>query len=145
MYRAYPEGQICGALVQMCDIGPTLAELAGNPVDYEQFARSLCPLLHSPDKEFRSCVLSECSGEIMYADREWKVLVNKEGEVSQLFDRKHDPLEATNLAGLSEYRETETRLRLLVLEEIMKTTVRSAAVTQGDNPPVRGPAKRSRK
>lgn len=130
-----PGGQICGALVQMCDIGPTLAELAGNPVDYEQFARSLCPLLHSPDKEFRSCVLSECSGEIMYADREWKVLVNKEGEVSQLFDRKHDPLEATNLAGLSEYRETETRLRLLVLEEIMKTTVRSAAVTQGDNPP----------
>ena len=130
-----PGGQVSNSLVQLCDIGPTLAELAGNCVDYEQFARSLCPVLADPATEIRNCVLSELNGEVMYADHEWKVLLNREGQVTQLFHLTEDPQESWNLAGLPEFVETETRLRLLTLEEIMKNTVRNAAVTQGDNPP----------
>lgn len=128
-------GQVSDSLVEMSDIGPTLAELAGNCVDYEQFARSLCPILENPETEIRDCVISEHNGEIMYATHEWKVLLNKEGLVTQLFHLTEDPDETLNLAGLPESLETETRLRLLALEEVMKNTVRNAAITQGDNPP----------
>ena len=130
-----PGGQVSNSLVQMCDLGPTLAQLAGNDVDYEQFARSLCPVLNNPKTEIRSCVISEHGGEVMYANHEWKMLLNKEGQVTQLFHLTEDPDESLNLAGLPESLETETRLRLLALEELMKNTVRSAVVSQGDNPP----------
>lgn len=128
-------GEVCDSLIEMSDLGPTLAELAGNPVDYEQFAISLLPLLKDPKAKLRSSVISECSGEIMYADDDWKIVVNANGKTTLLIDLKNDPEETVNLAGLPEMKEEEDRLRLLLFEEVMKSNVQTAAVSQGDNPP----------
>lgn len=130
-----PGGRVCDSLVEMCDLGPTLAEMAGNPVDYEQFALSLVPLLEDPSRKLRSCVLSECSDEIMYADDDWKIVVNAKGRATLLIDLKNDPQETTDLAGLPEMKAEEDRLRLLLFEEVMKNNISAAALDQGENPP----------
>lgn len=126
--------KISDALVSMADLGPTLAELSGNPIDYEQSARSLCPIMNGKRDEIRDFVISECSHEIMYADRKWKAVINSDTEVYQLFDLENDPEESLNLAGDARYSEIEKEIRLKLFKEVMDTTMRVPAVAQGRDP-----------
>ena len=118
---------VSDVLVENCDVGPTLVELAGGELEHRQFARSLCPVLtctgaaHKDDAAHRDGALSEIRGEFMLLTRDWKMALNREGESYMLFDRQADPLETRNLAGLPEYQTTETELRLALLERIAKT------------------------
>ena len=127
-------GSISNAIVEMSDVGPTLAELAGNPVDYEQFAKSLCPILSGETVEHRDFAISECSNEVMYRDNEWKMVINRNGECCLLFHLTKDPNEAIDLSGVPEYRAKEDELRLKLLCRIMQTEPRFAAVVMGENP-----------
>ncbi len=79
------------------DAGPTLAEFAGAKLDYTQFARSVGPTLRDPKHEHRSFAISELLHEIMYLDRDWKLLLNRKGEAYRLFDVKNDPQEMNDL------------------------------------------------
>ena len=105
-------------LVENCDLGPTLVELAGGQLDHRQFARSLVPVLTQPDTVHRDQAISEIRGEFMLMTRDWKVALNREGRCYLLFDRNADPGESRNLAGLPEYRAVENDLRLRTLEHI---------------------------
>ncbi|UCF98401.1 MAG: hypothetical protein JSV89_02435, partial [Spirochaetaceae bacterium] len=90
---------------------------------YRQFARSFLPTLEDPDRSHRENALSEIVGEYMLADQEWKIAINTEGRAYLLFNLAEDPAEQFNLAGLSEYREIEDRLRLRILERIASSHV----------------------
>ncbi len=127
-------GRVSDAIVEMSDVGPTMAELAGNPVDYEQFALSLCPIITENAEGVRSYAISECSNEIMYRDFEWKMVINREGECYQLFDLTADPSEGINLAGLPDYQAISDELRLKLLGIILKTSPKNAALAMGNNP-----------
>lgn len=112
-------------LVNLIDIGPTLAEIAGNPIDYEQFGKSLCPYLKNSSKEHRRCILSEYNGELMYYDRKWKAVFNKKSEIYLLFHTESDPIEVRNLASMPNYNEIEVELKnkmLSLLQENFKLT-----------------------
>ena len=104
------------------DIGPTLVELAGGEIDYEQFGRSLVPVLGDPENTtHRREAISELDGEIMLLNQEWKIALNRDGQAYLLFDVKEDPCEIDNLAGRSQMRQVETELRLRVLERLMRS------------------------
>jgi choline-sulfatase len=125
------------ALVSLIDVGPTLIELCGGTIDYPQCGKSLCSVLEGTCEKPRSYVISELSGEIMYMDEAWKVLVNNQGEIYMLFDRKNDKEEQLNLAASDEARETENMLRAKIMKAIAEniiipsTTVQTAkAVTK---------------
>lgn len=111
------------SFAENCDVGPTLVELAGGSIDYQHFARSLCPALeggaHRPDG------LSEFRGEFMLINDEWKVALNRDGQVYLLFDRQNDPMELRNIAGLPEQRNLEDQLRLRILERISTSQLRA--------------------
>lgn len=114
-------GAVCTSPVEWFDLGPTLVEMAGGRVGYEQFARSLCPVLEDPQKSHRSEAIAEIDGEIMLLDEEWKIALNEAGEAYLLFDVRNDPDEVRNLAGRPEMRQVETQLRLRILERLMQS------------------------
>ena len=114
-------GSVSNALAENCDLGPTLVELAGGELEHRQFARSLCPALVSPATGHRDEVLSEIRGEFMLMTQDWKMALNRDGRAYLLFDRRNDPAETRNLAGLAESKAIEDELRLATLERIART------------------------
>ena len=118
-------GLVSDVLVENCDLGPTLVELAGGELQHRQFARSLCPILASADAAHRADVLSEFRGEFMLMTQDWKMALNRDGKTYLLFDRMADRSETRNLAGLPEYQPAANALRLMTLERIAQTQLKA--------------------
>ena len=114
-------GVVSDALVENCDLGPTLVELAGGELEHRQFGRSLGPVLAAADAPHRSDALSELCGEFMLMTQDWKMALNRDGKTYLLFDRMADPHETRNLASLPEYESAANALRLMTLERIAQT------------------------
>ena len=112
-------GQRCQAPVELADLGPTLVELAGGELGYQQFAVSLCPALDDPASQPRLSALSELNGEIMALTSEWKIALNRSGEAYMLIDTVNDPDEQRNLAGDPGYGAVKDQLRLHLLERLV--------------------------
>lgn len=112
-------GNVNTSLSENSDIGPTLVELAGGQLDYQQFAKSLVPALAGGDH--REDALSEIVGEIMLVNKQWKIALNDGGLTYLLFDRQNDPFETRNLAGLAKYKNTADELRLRILERVAQS------------------------
>jgi arylsulfatase len=116
-------GQVCDSPVEWFDLGPTLVELIGETLPYQQFARSLVPVLEDPDTAHRDTALSELSGEVMIMDRRWKMTLNREGQPYLLFDLENDPQEIQNLIGAPGIDAVTEPLRLAILERMLQSQV----------------------
>ncbi len=118
----YPQrGVVSDALVEWIDVGPTLAELAGVTLEYQQFGRSLTPVLSGSTQTHRDESISELHGELMVMTEQWKAMFSRRGELYSLFNRLRDPLESTNLAGLREHAQTTADLTARALGRMLKT------------------------
>ena len=117
--RAEHSGIVNDSPVETVDLGPTLVELAGGEVGYRQVGKSLTGALDG--SRHRDDALSEIMGEFMLMNDEWKIALNKQGETYMLFDRKNDPSEEHNLAGLGEHRSDADAMRLRILERIAQS------------------------
>ena len=116
-------GTVVEDIAENGDIGPTLVELAGGEMSHRQFACSLLPAVAGG--QHRASGLSEFRGEFMLMTDEWKVALNREGKVYLLFDRRSDPAETHNLAGLPEHRADEDALRLAILERVAASQLKA--------------------
>ena len=105
--------------VETVDLGPTLVELAGGELEYRQVGKSLTGALDG--SRHRDDALSEIMGEFMLMNDEWKIGLNKAGETYVLFDRRNDPNEEHNLAGVRDFRRDADALRLRTLERIAQS------------------------
>jgi choline-sulfatase len=114
-------GTVHEAPVEWIDVGPTLVELSGGEIGYQQFGRSLCSAFEDPNRIHRDYAISEHEGEIMLLNRDWKMALNKEGQPYLLFNLRQDPGETRNLAGLPEMAEIERDLRLRILERLVES------------------------
>ena len=123
-------GSVSDTLINLLDIGPTATEFAGKSLTYEQFGKSLCPYLDNMTTVHRNSILSEYNGELMYYDKDWKMVVNKNGEAYLLFDEINDPQELNNLAAMPEYAETEKILKNRLLDLLLQNTNRMPHLTQ---------------
>jgi arylsulfatase len=119
--RSLNVGKANDTLVEWFDAGPTLTDLAGAKANYTQFARSLVPTLRDPASEHRRFAISEHSLEVMYLDRNWKLLLNREGDPYRLFDVKNDPEEIEDLIGRKEYDDLIKELKSAALDRWMQT------------------------
>lgn len=131
---AVGRGKMTDTLVSLLDVGPTLTELAGKKLDYEQFGKSLCRIIDGTETDVRDYVLSEYYGEIMYMDHEWKIVTNNKGEVYMLFDMVNDPDEQRNLAAAPEAAKITAVLREKMMRAIAENQCLQPVVTQIVNP-----------
>ncbi len=123
-------GIVTDTLVSLLDVGPTLVELAGGKLEYEQFGKSLCGVIAGSETDARDHVLSEYHGEIMYMDREWKVVTNAKGQIYMLFDMVNDPDEQRNLAAAPESKEIEKMLREKMMMAVAENQCLNPSVIQ---------------
>ena len=115
-------GKVLDPPVELFDVGPTLADLAGAQINYRHFARSLAPALAKPNTEHRAFALSEFKHELMYLDRDWKLMLNAEGEPYRLFSVKNDPDEMQDLSDHKEHRDLISELKNKLLERRSETS-----------------------
>ena len=101
------------------DLGPTLLQLVGRDIGYNQFAKSLVDAMDGSNH--REDGLSEIVGEFMLMNDEWKIALNRDGLTYLLFDRKNDPQELVNLTGDLGYRSKEVALRHRILERLIQS------------------------
>jgi choline-sulfatase len=111
-------GAVTETMVELMDLGPTLIEAAGGRQLKGSFARSLLPVVEDPSQTHRSLALSEFRREVMAATPDWKLGVNRADEPYLLFDRRNDPTEACNLAGLPEFADIQDRLHMQMREAV---------------------------
>jgi len=116
---AAASGRTCPTPVELPDIGPTLAELAGVKLDYQHFAQSVAPCLQNPDLRHRTDALAEYDGEAVLLTEEWKLAVNAAGEPYLLFDRQKDPDEQRNLVTDPAHRATVQALQARLLQRLV--------------------------
>jgi arylsulfatase len=114
-------GKITYTPVELFDAGPTLSDLAGAKLNRHQFARPLGPVLQNPNTEHRDFALSEFKHEMMYLDREWKLMLNRHGEAYRLFEIESDPHEMKDLVEEKAYRDLIAQLKAKILDRRRKT------------------------
>ncbi len=114
------------ALVELVDLYPTLAELAGLPVPTKLEGMSLVPLLDQPARPWKRAVFTQCRkpdqegivGRSMRTDRwrytEWTTAGN-ERIGTELYDHSLDPNENVNSAA-----DPKHKARLTALESQMR-------------------------
>ena len=114
-------GRVSDAPVELFDVGPTLVELAGGALEHEHYARSLCHVLENPAAEHRPFAVSEIFREIMIMDRQWKMVVNRDGDPYLLFDQVNDPAETVNLVHDLDTAGIVAEMREWLFEHLVRT------------------------
>ena len=110
------KGEMSDALVELIDLYPTIADLAGLPLPQHLDGKSLKPLLHNPKKNWSNAALSQYKrGDKMsysirterYRYSEWRKigLTPPKIEGKELYDLKMDPQGNVNLAASSEHAD----------------------------------------
>lgn len=110
-------GKPCRSLVEFVDIYPTLAELAELKAPGNLEGQSLRPLLDDPSRTWKSAAFSVVTapkgimGRCAITDRHRYIRWEGPHPDEELYDRKSDPREYTNLARLPEHAALLEKMR----------------------------------
>ncbi len=88
--------------VNLLDIYPTLLEMCGLPMRANLDGTSLVPLLNDPQAKRKPTVTTYLPGNHAIVSEKWRYIMYSD-HTEELYDRKSDPDEFTNLAGNSKY------------------------------------------
>jgi arylsulfatase A-like enzyme len=103
-------GGVCGRPVSMLDLYPTLTEVCGLPKREGLDGQSLTGWLKSPVAPKNDAVVTTFRrGNHAVRSAEWRFIRYHDGG-EELYDRRKDPNEWTNLAGLAEFAARKTEL-----------------------------------
>jgi arylsulfatase A-like enzyme len=99
--------------VNLLDIYPTLLEVCGLPANPRLDGTSLVPLLRDPVAKRNPTVSTYLPGNHAVVSERWRYIVYSDGG-EELYDRKEDPNEFTNLAGATQYASVKGQLKSFV-------------------------------
>jgi arylsulfatase A-like enzyme len=101
---------VCHRTVSMMDLYPTLAELAGLKTPGIQEGESLVPLLRNPIAPRKTPALTTYfRGNHAVRTPEWRYIRYRD-QTEELYNRRTDPNEWTNLAGKTEFTKLKSDL-----------------------------------
>ena len=103
--------------VSLLDLYPTLVDLCGLPKKAELEGTSLVPLLQNAKARRDPVVSTYLPGNHAVVSQRWRYIRYHDGG-EELYDRKADPNEFTNLAGLSKH----TKLKQTMARFMPKTS-----------------------
>jgi len=111
------QARTSGAPVNLLDLYPTLAAMAGIEVPDDQVeGRSIEPLLEDPEQAWPwPSITTYGYNNHAVRDQRWRYIRYHDGS-EELYDHANDPMEWTNLAHKSEHADVVERLAALVPE-----------------------------
>ncbi len=95
--------------VNLLDLYPTLVEMCGLPANKKLEGTSLVPLLKDPKAKRDPTVSTYLPGNHAVVNDRWRYIVYNDGG-EELYDRKEDPNEFTNLAAKPDYAEIKRNM-----------------------------------
>jgi choline-sulfatase len=111
------------ALIGLHDIFPTIAHMAGAPLDQPVHGRDMSPVLAGTSSGVRDVIVSETGGEgdrqLMACDGRWKYIYSEINGFEELYDAESDPFEESNVA--SDVPDQIARLRKNLIEWCRET------------------------
>ena len=110
-----PSGR-SSSIVELVDLYPTLADLAGLPIPDDLHGVSLVPVLRDPSLQVKPGGLSFAKG-ISYRVPGWHLMSYPDG-TWELYDMSRDPHEFTNLAGDPVHRQQLAQLQAALAERV---------------------------
>jgi len=117
-------GSSCNSFVELVDLYPTLAELAGLPADPGAQGRSLVTLLQNPSQKLgrTDAFIQVANGYCLRTER-WAYMwypksSAKKPEGFMLYDMEQDPEQYTNLAGEKKLASIQMQLHERLLQRI---------------------------
>jgi iduronate 2-sulfatase len=132
-------GRQTGALAELVDLYPTLAQLAGIAAEMPKTLEGddLSPVLADPEAKVKSAAFTQHQqpfygppsnwqawGRSIRTERwrytEWRALADGQLVARELYDHDSDPLETRNLAGQTELTETMAPLAAQLAEQFRK-------------------------
>jgi arylsulfatase len=112
-----PEGEVSDALVELIDVGETVADIAGSARPDNIDAHSLLPLLRGETKEHRDHVITMERPYRSIRTKRWKLTENY-NDATELYDMENDPDELSNVIG--ENREVAGKLKKMLTAGMME-------------------------
>ncbi len=113
---------VCNSLVELIDLYPTVAELAGLKYSEHLQGESLVETLDNPKHEVRDMAFSVSQGGKTFLLRTTKwayIQYDEDGEAGmELFDMENDPEQFTNLAYTPEYSEIVTEFQQRLIDKL---------------------------
>ena len=107
------QGAVCERTVELLDVYPTLADLAGLPLRPELDGVSLRPLLQRPQSRHDRPAMTHLGPDQATVRTErWRYITYPDGE--QLYDHDNDPMEWRNLADVPEFAEVKRELAAML-------------------------------
>lgn len=107
------QGSNCERTVELLDVYPTLADVAGLPLRPELDGVSLKPLLRRPQSDHDRPAITHLGADAAAVRTErWRYITYPDGE--QLYDHDHDPMEWRNLADEPEHAELKSELAAML-------------------------------
>lgn len=108
-------GGVARSPVELVDVYPTLAELAGLQAPDYLDGVSLRPMLDSADRSVKDAAFSQVRDGYAVRTAGWRYIEWAEGaKGAQLYDMEQDPRETTNLAQDARYADTVAEMKALL-------------------------------
>ncbi|MEP2347428.1 MAG: sulfatase/phosphatase domain-containing protein, partial [Algoriphagus sp.] len=127
------KAQVANSFVELIDLYPTLAELAGLDYPKEIQGKSLTPVLKNPKKKVRDFAFSVTQGGKSFLIRtdEYAYIQYDEdaGSGMELYDMKNDPQQFTNLAMNPEYRTVVADLQKKLAQKLKEVRTNDLGIT----------------
>lgn len=122
---------VCNSFVELVDLYPTIAELAGLTPSKHIQGKSLAKTIDNPETEVRDMVFTVTQGgkSFLLRNRDWAFMsYNEDGSLGyELFDMQKDPHQMTNLAEIPKYSDTLNLFKkrlALKLKEVRSNDIR---------------------
>ena len=118
-------GKTSARTVELVDLHPTLADLAGLPIPEKLDGTTLRPLVENPQADWTTPALTQVQrGKFMgYTIRteKWRYTEWDNGaKGTELYDEENDPQELKNLANAPEFKESAEKMKALLEVTIKK-------------------------
>jgi len=113
---------ICHSLVELIDLYPTLAELAGLTAESQLQGKSLVNTLNDPTHKVRDAAFSVSKNgkAFLLRTEKWSYIqYGEEGKQGmELYDMEYDPKQHNNLAGLPAYQSAVSKLQIQLKQKL---------------------------
>ncbi len=101
-------------IVELLDIYPTLCELADIKLPEHLEGRSMVPLLHNPHLSGKEAAFTRWKEGLVVTTRDFTYTQYSNNQ-HMLYDRRKDPGENANVAGIANYQKTVKRLNKILI------------------------------
>ena len=126
---------VCNSFVELLDLYPTIAELAGIETSTHLQGKSLAKTIENPNYEVRKMAFSVSQGgkTFLLRTEKWAYIQYDEDAASgmELFDMENDPKQFTNLAGKAAYAKTVSFFQKELRKKLTEVRINDLGIDYG--------------